>query len=367
MSELRQNFATRDWVIISTERAKRPEQLVDTSRIRTESRPIYSPKCPFCVGNEHMTSENVLEIPSPCGSVRVIPNKFPAVTEIRPPMFMGDEHHRALSGYGVHDVVIESDKHNDHLALMPHAGIVSYLEALQLRSAELAHHKNIQYVICFKNHGVTAGASLEHPHSQIIALPIIPAHSRSRMQDAMAYFDQQGECPYCRMWRDETTVASRLLCETEYFAAFIPYAAFSPFHLWIMPKRHRSVFFEIDDEERDDLATVLKTVMSMLYIGVNDPDFNMLFRTAPLYLNRAPWFHWYISIVPKVSRAAGFELGSGMYINPALPEESARFLRNVKIPSSETGEFATNKNFAIFSSLSADLTPAINFTGDKKC
>ncbi len=353
MSELRQNFATKEWVIISTERAKRPEELVDPARIRTENRPEYSAKCPFCTGNEHMTTDVALEVHSPNGNVRVVPNKFPAVNNVRPPIFMGDDHHRTLSGYGIHDVIIESGKHNDHLAIMPHDLIVAYLEALQRRCADLAHRPNIQYVICFKNHGVTAGASLEHPHSQIIALPIVPSHVRSRTQDAMSYFDQQGECPYCRMWRDETAVGARLLTETECFSAFIPYAAFSPFHLWIMPKRHRSVFFEIDDEEREDLAIILKAVMGMIYFGLNDPDFNMLFRTAPLYLNRAPWFHWYISIVPKVSRAAGFELGSGMYINPALPEESARFLRAVKLPQEDNG-FAMSWNTGNYQIIPSD-------------
>ncbi len=332
MSELRQNIATREWVIISTERAKRPSDLVDESRVRTDTRPIYSEKCPFCTGNEAMTSEPTLVKSRGDFSVRVVPNKFPALTADRPPLRIGDDHHRAITGFGIHDVVIEGGTHNRTLALMSVEELEVYLDALRERSLQLARLKEIQYVICFKNHGVSAGASLEHPHSQIIGLPILPNLLRARMSDAMAYFEQEGCCVYCRMWRDETACGVRLIAESDLFASFIPYAALSPFHCWILPRLHHSQFFRISDEEITDLARILKETLARIYYGLNDPDFNILFRMAPTYMGQLPWFHWYISLVPKVNRAAGFELGSGMFINPALPEASAQFLRQVKLP-----------------------------------
>lgn len=336
MSELRQNIATREWVIIATERAKRPADLVDHSRARSETLESYSEKCPFCEGNEQFTEKPTLIRERDGACVRIVPNKFPAVVADRPPLRIGDVHHRAITGFGVHDVVIEGGKHNRSLALMSVEEIALYLEVLRERCLQLARQREIQYVICFKNHGLTAGASLEHPHSQIIGLPIIPSLIRARMNDAMSYFDQEGCCVYCRMWRDETACGVRLIAESELFASFIPYAAFSPFHTWILPRLHHSQFFHISDEELWDLARILKDTLARIYFGLNDPDYNILFRMAPTYVGPLPWFHWYISLVPKVNRAAGFELGSGMFINPALPEDSAQFLRGVELPPEET-------------------------------
>jgi UDPglucose--hexose-1-phosphate uridylyltransferase len=162
-------------------------------------------------------------------------------------------------------------------------------------------------------------------------------HIRHRVEEAMHYFDEHGECVFCTMLRDEIRLHERLIEETEYFAAFVLYAASSPFHTWIVPKAHRASFGEITDAQIADLALILKNVLARLYFGLNNPDYNYIIRSIPGPVRRNEYYHWYLSIVPRIVKTAGFELGSGIYINTALPETSAEFLRNVDISHATTG------------------------------
>jgi UDPglucose--hexose-1-phosphate uridylyltransferase len=331
MPEIRQNIATKEWVIIATERAKRPEDFTAEQRTPTHLRPPHVATCPFCPGNEAMTPPPSLVRIGADGSwqQRIVPNKFGALSPAAPAVRLEEGVARMTGGYGFHDVLIESPLHNTTTALLAPEEVAATLSALRDRARELARDERIAQIIPFKNHGESAGTSLEHPHCQMVSLPIVPSHIRQRLEEAMRYFDEHGTCVFCDMARLESEAAIRVVCEDEHFVAFIPYAAFSPFHTWILPRRHRSLFTQASDEELASLGNILKTTLLKLYRGLGDPHYNYMIRMAPLAYEKVHWSHWYLSIVPKVTRAAGFELGSGMYINTALPEESAAFLRAV--------------------------------------
>ncbi|MGF1494883.1 MAG: galactose-1-phosphate uridylyltransferase [Microcoleaceae cyanobacterium] len=335
MTELRQNLITRDWVIIATERAKRPDQF---SQIESEKPqpPTYQPHCPFCPGNEHLTgTEETLRLQKDDRSgwkVRVVGNKFPALSSVGERTRSMQGIFRSLAGVGFHEVVVEHPHHDLTTALMATDDVANILRVYRKRYLQLRKDPRIETIIVFKNHGRGAGTSLEHPHSQIAALPIVPYQWRDRAQEAIRHYDDTGECIFCRTLAEEVEQAERIVYATEHFVAFIPYAALSPFHIWIFPRRHASSFDEITEEEITDLADNLKTVLAKLYFGLHNPDFNYTIRSIPTSEQRTDYFHWYIAVIPRVSLAAGFELGSGMYINTALPEESAAFLRSVKLP-----------------------------------
>jgi UDPglucose--hexose-1-phosphate uridylyltransferase len=173
---------------------------------------------------------------------------------------------------------------------------------------------------------------LVHPHAQLLGLPVVPYTVRSRIEEARRYFDDHGMCVHCRMREEEERQGVRLVSSTLHFSAFVPYAAFSPFHLWIVPRRHAPSFLDATPEELSDLAVVLRELLRKIHFGLNDPDYNYVIRSAPEHDHSTDCLHWYIAIVPRVNRVAGFELGSGMFINTALPEESAVFLRDLSIP-----------------------------------
>jgi len=332
MAELRQNVLTREWVIISPERAKRPDEFAREkvgSRISME----YVPECPFCAGNEHFTLNELYRVPEKGNwKVRAIPNKFPALTSRGERVRRVDGIYRSMTAVGFHEVIVEHPLHNKTIALMADDEVVDVLKVYRQRYREIKKDSRVEAIILFKNHGEGAGTSVSHPHSQIVATPIVPNQIRARMDEAIRYFDDTGECVCCRTVQDELQAKERLIFQSKNFVAFIPYAALSPFHLWIFPLRHVSSFDEISDGEIKDLAKCLKTVLAKLYHGLNDPDFNYSIRSIPTRDLHSEYFHWYFTIVPRVSKTAGFEIGSGMYVNTALPEESAEFLRKVKVP-----------------------------------
>jgi UDPglucose--hexose-1-phosphate uridylyltransferase len=335
MPQLRQNIILKDWVVISTERAKRPEQLKEDKNISSVNTPEYDEKCPFCPGNEAKTG-NDHEFhrigDHEKWSLRVIPNKFPALippeeSEIKRNT---QDFFRWMDGVGHHEVLIESEKHNLTLATMDLERVKDVIRAYQLRIDHLMQQPYVESVIAFRNHGLKAGASLLHPHSQIIALPVIPRDIMSRMNEAIRYHEEHRECMFCDVLKMEMEGGKRIILESKHFVAFTPYAASTPFHLWIYPKRHSSSIISITDEEMSDFAETLRTVLRKLYFGLNDPDYNFIIRNSPKGYGNTVFFHWYLTIVPRLTRTAGFELGSGMFINPSIPEENAEYLRSVK-------------------------------------
>lgn len=329
MPELRQNIATREWVIIATERAKRPAQFVQPPKDRIEDRPVYDSECPFCPGNEEHDLERLCLPAVGPWQTRVVANRYPALQEDGPRERRFDGVHRTINGVGYHEVVVESRLHNTCPALESAVDVMRTIQAFQQRGQTISTDLRIEQVVYFKNHGRRAGASLAHPHAQIVALPVVPNDIRVRIQEARRNYDDHGECVYCRMRFEEEQQQQRIVVNSDYFTAFIPYAAYSPFHMWIVPHTHRASFLDASAIEIADLGYVLRTVLRKLYLGLNDPDYNYVLRSCPERERSTTSLHWYVSLVPHVTRLAGFEMGSGMFINSALPEESAAFLRAI--------------------------------------
>lgn len=330
MPELRQNLISRDWVIIATERAKRPEDFVKHKDVKPL--PEFNEKCPFCPGFEDKTPPETFRIGGAGKNwqVRVVYNKFAALTPEGQRIRKIDGIYRSMTGVGMHEVIVEHPKHNAVTALMSDGEVANIIRAYKERYLIVQKDKRIESIIIFKNHGAGAGTSLEHPHSQLVATPIVPPQVRGRMNAAMTYFDDTGECIFCHTFKEELKAKERIVLETEHFVSLVPYAALSPFHIWIFPRRHMASFVEINEAEIKDFAINLKNTLAKLYYGLDNPDFNYSIRSIPVDEKGSDYFHWYISLIPRVSQTAGFELGSGMFINVALPEASAKFLREVK-------------------------------------
>lgn len=329
MPELRHNVLTREWVIIATERARRPQEFVTKDEARVAN-PPYVASCPFCPGNEHLTPPATLVIPDDaCWRIRVTPNKFAALS------FDGERRRsfegirRTITGVGIHEVIVESPDHSKSTGLLEDSQVETLIDAYLNRFNFASQDPRVEQVTIFKNHGLAAGTSLEHPHSQIIGCPVITSQIRDRMINALHHFDEYGECIFCRVLELELQDGMRIVIETEHFVTFVQFAALTPFSMLIMPRRHMACFSEISDTEAGDLARILRRTLAKLYYGLRDPDFNYTIRTAPREASGVKYFHWYLSIIPRLTRVAGFELGSGMFINTSLPEENASFLRDV--------------------------------------
>lgn len=332
MPELRQNYATKEWVIIATERAKRPEEMASHRPPRNQV--SFSAKCPFCPGNEAITPPEVMRVPAEANGawkVRVVPNKFAALARDAQPSRSIRRLRRTIEGFGVHDVIIETPDHAGVLALMPDAEVANVLRAYRARYNDLSLDHRIAHVTIFKNHGVDAGTSLEHPHSQLIASPVISYQVRQRVHEALRHYDEFGECMFCQTIAEEVGEPERIVMSSEHFVVLELFASPAPFSTHIYPRRHMASFGDISTAELSDLARTLRIVLAKLYHGLHDPDFNFTIRSAPPECAGVKYFHWYLSIIPRLTRVAGFELGSGMFINTVPPEAAAEFLRNVKV------------------------------------
>lgn len=331
MPEFRQNMATHEWVIIATERAKRPDQF---ARREEEHAPLpeFSEHCPFCPGNENQTPPPTLVMGNEDRwDVRVVPNKFAALQPDHSTERVKVGRFLKADGYGIAEVIIETPRHDLSIATMPLSQVRLVLEAYRRRKNSVARMRDVNFITLFRNHGERAGTSLEHPHSQLIATPIIPPHVRDQIHQAMSSYDSFGTCVYCEMLKEELKQEARLIVDSDNFIAFCPFASRSPFETRIYPKLHRSFFGNATDAELDDLAHVLKTVLLKMHKGLDDPDYNYIIRSAPVGDHEAKYYHWYMVIVPRLTTPAGFEMGSGIYINAMSPEECATFLRSVDV------------------------------------
>lgn len=328
MAELRQNLATREWVIIASERARRPNAYAEAAdRPRSHERPASDPGCPFCPGNEELDLEVGRDPASGPWVTRVVRNKYPALALDGTLARAFDGVERSITGVGYHEVLVEHRAHNATLALMSDAEILAVLEMYLHRGKAIARDRRVEQIVFFKNHGERAGASLPHPHSQIIGLPIVPGDIRHRIEEARRFFDDTGQCVFCTMLNDELARAERLVAANDHYAAFVLYAASSPFHIWILPRRHHASFLHVGPDSLVHLAPILRDVLTRLYAQLNDPDYNLIIRSTPTKEPENGYFHWYIAVVPRLSRSAGFELGSGVWINPSIPEQCAAYLR----------------------------------------
>lgn len=326
MPQFRQDITTRDWVIIATERAKRPDQFKKEKK--AEYVPAHNPDCPFCTGNENKTPPDVFTIKDgDKWKVRVFPNKFAAVVPDGETVREKKGIFRCMRGVGVAEVIVESPCHNVTIGQITDADAENILLAYQERTLVLARDPRLELITLFRNYGTAAGASLQHPHSQLIATPVVPVSVRTKLDVAQSYHDDAGSCVFCDMLREELEEKERIVKETEHFVVFEPFASRSPFETWIIPKRHQAGFSAIKPEEIKDLAAALNNTLEKILHLLSNPDYNYILHSAPVDQTYADFYHWHIQILPRLTTAAGFELGSGMYINVALPEEAARYLR----------------------------------------
>lgn len=327
MPEFRQNMATKEWVVVSPERGKRPSELSKGSE-KKEQPPHFKKDCPFCPGNEDHTPEAVYRSPEEGNwQIRVVPNKFAA---LQPDLattrsYVGS--FLAAKGFGIAEVVIESPEHHKTIALMQMSEVSAVLTAYRQRYKAIAGNADINLITIFRNHGPRAGTSLEHPHSQIIATPIVPPHVRYPIEQSIQHYDHLGNCVHCDMIEEERKQKERLIIDTDNFLAFCPFAARTPFEARIYPKRHMPCFSSIDNEEIEELAWVLRNLLLKIYNCLGNPDYNYVIRSAPIGDEDTRYLHWYMVIIPKITTPAGFEIGSGIYINSVAPEDSARYLR----------------------------------------
>jgi UDPglucose--hexose-1-phosphate uridylyltransferase len=329
MPELRKDPTTDRWVIISTDRARRPADFVRD--------PVPSVRllriCPFCPGNETRTPPEVLAYRNGSGpnrpgwSLRVVPNKFPVLGIEGDLDREGEGLFDKMQGIGAHEVVIETPDHALSMTQLSEKSIEQVLWSFRDRVLDLKNDGRLQYVLLFKNYGEAAGAILEHTHSQLIALPVVPKRVQEEMEIAKRYFEFKERCVFCDLIRQELKDGSRVVTETDLFVVLEPYAPRFPFETWVLPRRHHSHFETSDGQQLQNLAWVLKATLRKLEKVLERPPYSMLVHTAPLQESPRSWYHWHIEIIPKLTRVAGFEWGTGFYINPTPPEESAKFLR----------------------------------------
>lgn len=326
MSEIRYNAITGDWVIIAEARARRPMNFVDVAQRAIT--PSYVESCPFCSGNESAAPDEEFRIDDAKGNwqVRTVRNKFSALSASGEP-FPDDPARKAINGVGRHEVIIESPLHNRFIAFHSQQETNNLLAAYRSRFLNFYEDSRVKHVILYKNHGPEAGTSLEHPHSQIVGTPVLPGQVIQRIELAEKSLRETGRCLFCRTMAEEVEEQKRLVSETEHFVAFIPFASLSPYHVWIFPKEHSACFSTASQAAMNDLGSLLVKVLGKLYSVLHNPSFNFVIRSLSPQEANLPYFHWYLAIVPRISKAAGFELGTGMYINSSVPEHSAEMLR----------------------------------------
>lgn len=324
-------MVSKEWVIIATERAKRPDQFLQKKEGK-KSLPLHKEDCPFCPGNETMTPPSLFSIEkNGAWSLRVVQNKFAALQNHLTTERKHEGRFLKVDGFGIAEVVIETPLHHRTIATMDLEEVRNTVIAYKERYSALSKTGKIDLVTIFRNYGEGAGTSLEHPHSQIIATPIVPPHVRNSLYQSQLACDTFGDCIYCGMMEEEQRRQARVVEETKYFLVLCPFASRSPFETRVYPKIHRSSFVNLSDEELMEFASVLQDTLKRLYVGLNDPDYNYIIRSAPSEDNDVKYHHWYVVIVPKLTTAAGFEIGTGIYINTTLPEQCAEFLRGVEI------------------------------------
>jgi UDPglucose--hexose-1-phosphate uridylyltransferase len=334
LPELRKDPITGRWVIIATERAKRPTDFV---RDRVEIR--GSGFCPFCYGNESKTPPEIIAYRtdgstrnSPGWTLRVVPNKFPALGIEGSLSRQGEGLYDKMSGIGAHEVIIETPDHQKTLAMISPRQIEDVLWAYRDRIIDLKKDRRFKYIMIFKNHGEAAGASLEHTHSQLIALPVVPKRVREETDGAREYFNFKERCIFCDIIRQETESGIRVIADTPAFIAVAPFAPRFPFEIWIIPRVHQSAFEDSQKQEFEQLAVMLKDMLMRLDKVLDYPAYNYIIHTSPIPESPNEHYHWHLEIMPKLTKIAGFEWGTGFHINPTPPEESAKFLREAVVP-----------------------------------
>ncbi len=350
MSELRFDQIQGRWVIIATDRSRRPRELQPAA-----AEPAPALYCPFCPGREQRTPPEILAAGRPAGEpadkpgwqVRVIPNKYPALA------VEGDLEPRGIGifdcmrGVGAHEVVVDTPLHDADLARLSQSHLALLLSVYAERLRDLHRDRRLKYVLIFKNHGAVAGATLAHPHSQIIATPIVPRIVEVELAQAEQHHRRKQRCLFCDVLREELDRQERIILADDRFVAFAPYASRFPFEVMILPRRHQHDFGAVCADDLAALARCLGETARRLAAVLIDPPYNLVLHTAPnpdafgarseRWLNLPQDYHWHLELLPRLSRVAGFETGTDFYINPTAPEEAARFLRESEIAPPPAG------------------------------
>jgi UDPglucose--hexose-1-phosphate uridylyltransferase len=331
MPELRKDPIHGRWVIISTERSRRP------SDFATEERRSIGGFCPLCEGNEDRTPPEIIAFRdngtppnSPGWTLRVVPNKFPALRIEGELDREGEGIYDKMNGIGAHEVVIETPRHEETLATLPLKDATNVLLAYRERIIDLRRDQRLRYVLVFKNHGVSAGASLEHSHSQIIALPIVPRRVSEEIEGAKTYFNYKDRCVFCDIIRQELQQKRRIITENKSFLSIAPFASRFPFETWILPKTHHPSFEHMEFSQYEQAAQILSDTLQRMNRVLADPPYNYIIHTSSFPEVDAEHYHWHFEIMPKLTKVAGFEWGTGFYINPSPPEEAAEYMREAK-------------------------------------
>lgn len=330
MPELRKDPVSSRWVIIASERMSRPSDFI------VEPESYATGFCPFDEGNEDKTPPEIVAYRAPGTAsdapgwkVRVVAYKFPALVIEGDLNKRGDGIYDFMNGIGAHEVIIESPKHVVSLTEMDYPLIQDVFWIYKERLQDLKRDDRFTYGMIFKNVGVRAGATVPHAHSQIIVTPVVPRTVFYEMTCCEQFFDFRGRCLFCDMVQQELDAGLRVVVDGEHFVVFEPYAPRFPFETWIVPKSHASHYESIQDREARDLARVMKRALTRIETVLENPPYNYMIHTAPFNKGELEHYHWHIEIIPRLTRVAGFEWGTGFYMNPLAPERAAEFLREL--------------------------------------
>jgi UDPglucose--hexose-1-phosphate uridylyltransferase len=332
MSEWRKDPIVDRWVVIATERSKRPSNYKGIKEEKSSN------ECPLCVGNEKETPPEIIAYreqgtsrDTPGWWLRVVPNKFPAVDINDQPYLQERGVYQFMQGLGAHELIIESTKHEPGLDTQSVKQIEEVIWGWRDRSLDLRKDQRLKYIQIFKNTGRAAGASLEHTHSQLIATPQIPSDIRAEIAGMNEYNARHNRCALCDIIAQELREGERLIAENEHFVCFAPFASRFPFETWIVPNEHQSDFGQIRVQQVQDLAVMLKSVLRKMNVMIENIPYNMVLHTSPVnvpdYLGD---YHWHLEILPRLTTMAGFELGTGYFINPTPPEMAAQAFREIQ-------------------------------------
>lgn len=346
-NQIRKDPITGRRVLVETEKPLKPDDYLVDRHVKS------SAQCPFCPGNEPLTPHEIAaygrpnpKVDAPGWKVRVVPNRFPAVTPDANHVILSrskigeestavdpsaasrpqDDVFQSMPAFGRHEVIVDHPDHKIEMADLEPAHIEIIVQAFRDRIREYEKDPRLKYALVFKNYGPRAGASLEHPHTQIVALPVIPSRADDEFQGSEGYFKKNKRCIFCDILQKEREAGTRITAQNDSFLAFSPFAARFPFELMILPTAHGSRFQDLSQKEVRDFAALLKTTLFKLKTTLKDPSYNLIVHSLPLGLPASPSFHWHVEIIPKLTRIAAFEWGTGFYVNPTSPEAASRSL-----------------------------------------
>lgn len=336
MSELRKDPILGRWVIIASERAARPVDFQQKVPAPVKS----NVSCPFCEGNEATTPPEIYALRKPFSNangrdwlVRVVPNKFPVLAIEGKIDKRGKGLYDQMRGIGAHEVIIETPQHISSFTPLPEEHIQNIFNTYQTRMLDLKKDTRFAFGLIFKNVGDRAGASLEHTHSQLVVTPIVPIRISQEIEGAKNFHNYRGRCIFCDIIHQEIEDDERIIINDEHFVALCPFASRFPFETVILPKQHFTHFEMIPSHLIPSLVRIVKQVFLKLEKALNNPAYNMLIHTTPFTMEETEYYHWHIEIIPRITRVAGFEWGTGFYINSVPPENAAKYLKEINLPS----------------------------------